>query len=146
MVDHPRRLEELVDMLEDEDRAIRGRAAATLARLAESHPARLLRIVERIKESLCDDSAHVRWHLAYTLGRIGSRFPSRSHGFLGELKARLDDENRIVRVFTTKALGLVATRSPRMIRELFEANKREIPPQIARMLRGRSRKPGKSRT
>ena len=44
VVDHPRRLEELLRILEDKDRCVRGRAAATLARLSESHPARLLRV------------------------------------------------------------------------------------------------------
>lgn len=145
VVDHPRRIEELVDMLEDKDRLIRSRAAATLARLAESHPGRLLRILERVKEALSDDSAHVRWHLAYTLGRVGFKFPVRSREFLNELRGRLEDENKIVRVITTKALGLVAARRPHMIRELFDADKREIPLHIARILRRKSRKPEKPR-
>jgi hypothetical protein len=38
VVDHPRRLEELLRMLEDKDRGVRGRAAATIAKLSESHP------------------------------------------------------------------------------------------------------------
>jgi len=143
VVDHPRRIEELADMLEDNDRVIRGRAAATLARLSESHPGRVLRILERIKESLCDDSAYVRWHLAYTLGRVGLKFPTRSHGFLNELGARLEDENRIVRIITTKALGLVANRRPNLIQEHFQASKREIPSHIARILQSKSRKPEK---
>ncbi len=128
-------------MLEDRDRVIRGRAAATLARLSESHPGRLLRIMERIKETLSDDSAYVRWHLAYTLGRIGLSFPGRSQGFLDELSARLKDENRVVRVIATGALGRVAERRPHLIKEFFQAGKREIPIQIARILRNKSRKP-----
>lgn len=143
VVDHPRRIEELVNMLEDGNRVIRSRAAATLARLSESHPGRLLRILERVKESLSDDSAYVRWHLAYTLGRVGFKFPARSQGFLNELSARLEDENRIVRVITTKALGLVAARRPSLIQEHLQASKREIPSHIARILQSKSRKPEK---
>lgn len=140
VVDHPRRIEELVDMLEDRDRVIRGRGAATLARLSESHPARLLRILERIKDAFTDDSAYVRWHLAYTLGRVGQRFPTRSSAFLNELSSRLEDENRIVRVIASKALALVALRRPRLIQEFYKDTKREVPAQIARILRSKSRK------
>ena len=50
VVDHPRRLEELLRMLEDTDRIVRGRAAAAVAQLSESHPARLLRVVGRLKK------------------------------------------------------------------------------------------------
>jgi HEAT repeat protein len=147
VVDNPRRIAELVDMLEDNDRIIRGRAAATLARLSESHPGRLLRILTTIKESFTDDSAYVRWHLAYVLGRIGQRFPTRSSAFLGELSARLEDENRVVRVIASKALLLVTVRRPRLVQEFFRDAKREVPAQIARILRSKSakpRKPGRS--
>ena len=50
VVANPRRLDELVRMLEDKDRSMRGRAAAMVARLAESHPARLLRVIARLRE------------------------------------------------------------------------------------------------
>ncbi len=143
VVDHPRRIEELVDMLEDRDRVIRGRAAATLARLSESHPGRLVRILERIKDALSDDSAYVRWHLAYTLGMIGDSFPARSQGFLKELGSRLEDENKVVRIVATRALGLIAARRPRLVKDFFQAGKAEIPTQIARILRSKSRKPKK---
>ncbi len=143
VVQHPRRIEELVDMLEDRDRVIRGRAAATLARLSETHPGRLLRILERIKDTLSDDSAYVRWHIAYSLGRIGVKFPGRSQEFLNELGAGLEDENRVVRTIATRALGMVATRRPGLIREFFQTGKREIPMQVARILRSKSRKPKK---
>ena len=65
-------------MLDDSDRALRGRAAATLARLSEKHAGRLVRSVERLRDTLSDDSAYVRWHLVYTLGRVGARYPSAS--------------------------------------------------------------------
>lgn len=141
VVNHPRRIEELVDMLEDKDRLIRGRAAATLARLSETLPGRLLRILERVKETLSDDSAYVRWHLAYSLGRIGLKYPARSQGFLNELGARLEDENRVVRVIATKALGAIAARRPSLVKEFFQTGKREVPIHIARILRSKSRKP-----
>ena len=135
VVDHPRRLQELMRMLEDKDRTVRGRAAATLARLSESHPSRLLRLIARLKEIADDDSAYVRWNLTYALGRLGSQFPTRSNDFLNELLARLEDENRIVRILACKALAQVAARKPLMVRELFENSKKEIPPPIGRVLR-----------
>src|SRR5512135_2934933 len=70
VVDHPRRLDELINLLRDKERSIRGRAATTLTRLSESHPARLIRHIEALREGLGDDSAYVRWHLVYTLGRV----------------------------------------------------------------------------
>ena len=60
VVDHPGRLNELVALLDDSERALRGRAAATLARLSESHAHRLIRVVDRLREALSDDSAYVR--------------------------------------------------------------------------------------
>jgi hypothetical protein len=135
VVDHPRRLEELLRMLEDKDRGVRGRAAATLAKLSESHPWRLLRVIIRLKDGLADESAYVRWHLVYTFGKLGSRFPTQSRTFLNDLVTRLDDENRIVRTIASKAISLVATRKPGIIQELFQNLKREIPPTIARLLR-----------
>jgi HEAT repeat protein len=135
VVDHPRRLEELLRMLEDKDRSVRGRAAATLAKLAESHPERLLRVIVRLKDGLFDESAYVRWHLAYTFGKLGFRFPTHSRAFLNELVTRLDDENRIVRTVSCKAISQVAIRKPGIVQELFQNLKREIPPILARLLR-----------
>jgi hypothetical protein len=135
VVDHPRRLEELLKMLEDRDRSVRGRAAAALAKLAESHPARLIRVIVRLQVSLVDDSAYVRWYMVYTLGKVGARFPGQSRGFLDALVTRLDDENPIVRILACKALGQVAIRKPLVIQEHFQTLKREIPPALARFLR-----------
>ncbi len=134
VVNHPRRLEELMRMLEDKDRAVRGRAATTLARLSESHPARLLRIVERLREGLRDDSAYVRWHLIYALGELGSRFPSQLQGFLNDIAGRLDDDDRVVRVLACRTLSRVAAAKPGIIGELFKGLKREPPPAIAKAL------------
>jgi hypothetical protein len=136
VLDHPRRLEELLRMLEDKDRSIRGRAAATLSRLSESHPARLVHVLARLKPSLVDESAYVRWHLIYALGRLFARFPSQSREFLNEVVARLDDDNRIVRIFACKVLGQVAYRNPLIIEEFFANHKKEIPPSIAPLIRG----------
>lgn len=135
VVDHPRRLEELVRMLEDKDRGIRGRAAATLSRLSESHPARLLRILLRLREALTDDSASVRWNLAYTLGKLGTHFPAQSRELIQDIVARLDDENRVVRVFACKALVQLAARKPLVIEECFQSTKKEMPPPVARTVR-----------
>ena len=133
-MDHPRRLDELVGLLEDRDVILRERAAAAVARLAESCPERLLRIVERMKAALSDDSAYVRWHLAYVLGQIGASFPNRAPRFLAELSARLDDENRLVRLFATKAIERIAGERPQVVVEAFRAAKREAPYSIARHL------------
>jgi HEAT repeat protein len=135
VVDHPRRLEELVRMLEDKDRGVRGRAAATLARLSESHPSRLIRILARLREALTDDSAYVRWHLVHTFGKLGSRFPAQLQGLLGDLVARLDDKDRVVRMLACRTLGHLAERKPSIVEEFFRNLKKEIPPSVARMLR-----------
>lgn len=135
VVAHPRRLEELLKMLEDKERSVRGRAAATLAKLSESHPARLIRVIIRLKTSLEDESAYVRWHLLYTLGKLGTRFPAQSCEFLGDLVKRLDDQNRIVRILAGKALVQVAARKPLIVEECFRNLKKEMPPAIARLIR-----------
>ena len=135
VVDHPRRLEELLRMLEDKDRAVRGRAAATLARLSESHPARLLRVAQRLKEALLDDSAFVRWHLVYTLGKLAFCSPAQSRALLSDVVSRLEDENRIVRILSCKALSQVAASKPVAIEDLFQGLKKEVPPSVARVLR-----------
>jgi HEAT repeat protein len=132
IVDHPRRLQELLWMLEDKDRGVRARAAAAVARLSESHPARLQRAMQRLCGGLVDESAYVRWHLVYSLGRIGLLCPVQCRDFLRELVFRLDDENRIVRVIACKALTQVADRRPGIIEEMFQTLRREIPPTIAR--------------
>lgn len=139
VVRHPRRLDELVRMLGDKDLTVRGRAAAALAKLSESHPARLVRILTRLKESLPDDSARVRWHLVYTLGRLGSRFPAETEGILNDLVPRLDDNNRIVRVLACRALGDIASRKPGAVEKTLERLKRDVPPSLARILRNAKR-------
>ncbi len=144
VVDHPRRLEELIRMLEDKDRGVRGRASAALAKLSESHPARLIRAIARLKGSLTDDSAYVRWYLVYTLGRLGSKSPAQLPDFLNDLVARLDDDNRVVRIFACKALGQVAARKPLIVERYFQSLKKEIPPAVARFL-GNSRTKSRSR-
>jgi HEAT repeat protein len=146
LVDHPRRLNEVVRMLEDKDRAVRGTAAATLARLSESHPARLLRIILRLREGLTDDSAYVRWHIVYALGKLGVRFPAQLQDFLSDLLSALDDKNRIVRVLASATLTRVAARRPSIVEQIFQDLKREIPPSVARTLRNsKSRPRGASR-
>jgi HEAT repeat protein len=134
VVDQPRRLEELLNLLQDSDRSLRGRAAATLARLAESHPGRLTRILDRLKEGILDDSAYVRWHLAYAIGEVARRFPTKARGSLPELRACLEDENEIVRFFACKALEQFASRKPKLLVELFADGNSDIPSSIARLM------------
>ncbi len=120
-------------MLEDRHRAVRDRAATILARLSESHPGRLLRILDRMKGALSDDSAYVRWHMAYCLGRIGSEFPMRSQRFLNELGLRLEDDNSVVRFLTCKALIRIAKKKSTLVEQAFESSKREVPDSLARV-------------
>jgi hypothetical protein len=132
VVDHPRRLGELLNLLEDRDRTVRGRAAATLARLSESHPGRLVSSVERLADNLADDAAYVRWHLAYALGRIGWSFPNCACRFLSSLSGRLDDHNRVVRVLSCSALERIAARKPEVVQQAFESVRKEAPASVAR--------------
>ena len=135
IVDHPRRLDELVSMIEDSDLKVRDRAAATLARLADSHPGRLLRVLDRLAEVLADDSAYVRWNLAFALGSIGAQFPRRLPDFLARLAERLDDENRVVRVIACRSLMRIAARHPKVVFDHFESSKRQAPRPLQRLLR-----------
>jgi HEAT repeat protein len=142
VVANPRRLDELVNLLQNRERLIRGRAATTLARLSESHPARLVRHLEHLRGAIGDDSAYVRWHLLYTLGQVISRFPKRSSPYLGEICAHLTDEDRLVRSFACRALEKVAARKPQLISALYSAKPDDIPPSVARLLQ-HSVRPGK---
>jgi hypothetical protein len=66
---------------------------------------------------------------------LGSKFPVQSRAFLPDLIARLDDENRVCRVLAGKALGQVAARKSGVIEECFQNLKKEIPPDVLRILR-----------
>ena len=148
VVEHPRRLGELIALLEDKDRAVRGRAAATVARLSETHAGRLVRIIDRLKEDLSDESAYVRWSLVYALGRIACEFPGRIQQVLLELTGRMEDENRVVRIVASRALRRLAASRPKLVRAVFESNKREIPELLARSIklaetRGREARKGR---
>jgi hypothetical protein len=146
VLDNPRRLEELLIMLEDKDLCVRGRAAATMAHLSETHLARLSKISERLIERLSDDSAYVRWHLLYAMGQLGTHFPSCARTFPGQIIAHLDDSNRVVRIIASKVLLQMAARHPSIVEEFFANLKRDIPPVIARCLHNASLKAGQKRT
>jgi hypothetical protein len=135
IVAHPRRLDELVSMIEESDLRVRDRAAATLARLAETHPGRLVRVLERLAEGLADDSAYVRWNLAFAFGAVGAQLPRRLPDFLAKLSDRLDDENQIVRVMACKSLMRIASRHAQVVLEHFESTKRQAPRPLQRFLK-----------
>ena len=143
VVAHPRRLDELVNLLQDRDRRIRDRAATTIARLSESHPARLVRHLEHLRGGIGDDSAYVRWHLLYALGHVIAGYPKRSSPYLSDVRGRLTDEDRLVRSFACKALEKVASHKPQLINTLYSATPNDIPPSVARLLRTRTNR-GKS--
>jgi vesicle coat complex subunit len=134
VLDNPRRLEELVNMLEDKDRCIRGRASMTVARISETHPGRLTRILPRLKDCLTDDSAYVRWNIVYALGQLGFRCSSHAKDILENIIAALEDGNRIVRVMAIKALALFSINQPLFIEESFRNLKKEIPSAVSRFL------------
>ncbi|MBN2241218.1 MAG: HEAT repeat domain-containing protein [Acidobacteria bacterium] len=131
----PRRLGELLDMLQDRDRTMRDRASATLARLVALHPERLPRYAPRLREALSDESAYVRWHLVYTLGKLYELYPERLKGALADLNGRLQDPNKIVRALAAKALARAACRNPGSVRELFRNAEREIPRIVKNILK-----------
>ncbi len=146
VLDNPRRLEELAGMLEDRDRCVRDRAAATLGQVADRHPGRLLRILVRLTHSLADDSAYVRWHLVYILGSLGCRCDDGARDLVGSLAERLEDPNRVVRATAVRSLARIAACRPGPVEEFFANQKREIPSAVARFIRSarqsRARKDG----
>jgi hypothetical protein len=144
VVNHPRRLEELIGLLRDKERSIRGRASATVARFSETHPARLVRHVDRLREALEDDSAYVRWHALYALGQVISRFPSRTSFSLPDIKSRLGDEDKLVRLFACRALEAVAAHKPIVIKEFFAGHPDEMPPSLAGMIQAPPEKSDRS--
>jgi hypothetical protein len=143
VLDNPRRLEELLRMLEDTDRSLRGRAAATLAQLSESHPARLSKITERLIESLRDDSAYVRWNLVYILGQLSAHPPCNAQAFLEPIVGHLDDSNRIVRVMANKVLLKMTEQQPEIVQGFFNNLKRDIPLNVERCIQNTLPKTGR---
>jgi HEAT repeat protein len=133
--DFPQRIEELFDLLQDHSRLIRGRAAATLARLVSLHPGRLLRFVPRLREALQDESAYVRWHLVYTLATLCELNPKRLNNALTDLCERLQDPNKVVRHLTAKALARSAFRDPGNVEELFRNADNEITRMVGKILK-----------
>ena len=134
--DSPRRLKELWILLEDRDRRMRDRAAATIARLVLLHPSRFLRYIPRLEEMLLDESAYVRWHAVYTFGFLISRFPSRLKGDVFNLIGSIEDPNRIVRIFTLKALAQVALRNSQIVEEAYKGIGKEMPSAVSKILNG----------
>ncbi len=135
VVDHPKRLDELVGMLEDRNLAVRGRAAATIGRLSESHPRRLVRILARIQDGLSDDSASVRWSLVYALGRIAAAYPNCIAETLTSLVAAVEDNNRLVRILACRAIARIYSIRPQQVQGYFENGKKAMPESVARSLK-----------
>ena len=133
--DSPHRLEELLLLLQNRDRCLRDRAAATLSQLATLHPLRLIPSVPRLRDGLTDESAYVRWNLVYTLGILSAQFLSRLKGVLPDIVRCLDDQDRIVRFLAAKVLAQVAAHSPQTVAELFLKTEKEAPPVVAHILR-----------
>jgi hypothetical protein len=131
---YPKRLEELLDMLGDKDVSIRGRAAATLARLAESSPESLINAMPRLRERMDDDSDYVRWHLVYAFGEIGARIPKPAPEYWTGVFAGMDDDSRIVRMIAGKASIRLAEKHPDAVAAFFRDIRRPVPPELAKFL------------
>jgi hypothetical protein len=131
---YPRRLEELLDMLGDSNLSIRGRAAATLARLAESHPESLLKAMPRLREYLDDDSDYVRWHLVYAFGEIGVRASTSKREYWADVFQCMTDDSRIVRMIAGKAAVRLAAKHPDAVTAFFREIQQPVPPELMKFL------------
>ena len=134
VIRHPRRLEELLDMLGDRDIPIRVRAAATLARLAESHPENLLAAMPRLREHMDDDSDYVRWHLVYAFGEIGARVSESAREYWAVVFAGMDDVSRIVRMIAGKAAARLTATHPDAVAAFYRDTQRPIPKELEKLL------------
>jgi len=131
---YPRRLGELLDMLGDNDRSIRGRAAATLARLAESRPESLIKAIPRLREYMDDDSDYVRWHLVYAFGEIGARVSTPTREYWADVFLCMDDASRIVRMVAGKVAVRLAVKHPDAVAAFFSDIQRSVPPELVKLL------------
>ena len=134
VIRHPRRLEELLDMLGDMDTSIRVRAASTLARLAESHPENLLDAMPRLREHMYDDCDYVRWHLVYAFGEIGARVSESAHEYWAVVFAGIDDGSRIVRMIAGKAAARLAAKHPDAVAAFYRDTQRPVPQVLVKLL------------
>ena len=131
---HPRRLKELTDMLGDIDVSMRGRAAATLARLAESHPESLIEAMPQLREYVRDDSDYVRWHIIYALGEMCTLVSEQARECRADVFAGMDDSSRIVRMIAVKAASRLAKNHPDDVAAFFHDIQRPIPPELAKFI------------
>ena len=121
-------------MLGDKDLSIRGRAAATLARLAESRPESLLSATPRLREYVDDDSDYVRWHLVYAFGEMGARVSAPSREYWTAVFAGMEDSSRIVRMIAGKAAARLTAKHPDAVAAFFRDIQRPVPPELAKFL------------
>ena len=121
-------------MLGDKDLSIRGRAAATLAQLAESRPESLLKALPRLREYMNDDSDYVRWHLVYAFGEIGARLSTATLEYWTDVFTCMNDDSRIVRMIAGKAALRLAAKNPDMVAAFFRDIQRPVPPELAKFL------------
>ena len=131
---YPRRLEELLEMLGDSNLSIRGRAAATLARLAESHPESLLKAIPRLREYINDDSDYVRWHLVYSFGEIGVRVSESAREYWADVFHGMTDDSRIVRMIAGKVAARLAAKNPDAVAAFFRDIQQPVPPELVKFL------------
>jgi HEAT repeat protein len=127
-------LEELIDMLGDNDLSIRGRAAATLSRLAEADPKNLLDAIPRLREHMDDDSDYVRWHLVYAFGEISVRVSTPTREYWGDVFTGMTDDSHIVRAIAGKAAARLAEKHPDAVAAFFREMQRQVPPELAKYL------------
>ena len=121
-------------MLGDSDLSIRGRAAATLARLAESRPESLLKAMSRLMEYVNDDSDYVRWHLVYAFGEIGTRVSTPTQKYWAGVFSGMDDDSHIVRIVAVKAAARLAAKYPDIVSAFFRDIQKPVPPELVKFL------------
>lgn len=135
IVERPRRLGELVCLLGERDRKLRGRAAATIAKLSESHPGCLMGHLRWLADASNDESAHVRWNLAFALGRICSRSPDQSEFAIASLVMHLRDPDVIVRAISGYALAEVARKKPELVMRSISGSEQTLPEWLGGVLK-----------
>jgi HEAT repeat protein len=135
VVNHPGRLNELIGLLEERNLSVKGRAAATIGQLSDTHARRLVRNLDRILESLSDDSAYVRWSLVYALGRIAAAHPACMTEIIRNLLAATEDTNRLVRVMACRAIVGVYSSRPQQVRNSLESLQKPMPDAVARSIK-----------
>lgn len=109
---NPHLVDDLVLGLDAQDKAIRGRTADALEKVARSRPEEVARWLPRLLTALASDPLPaVRFHMAMLLGHL-SHQPEHVETIADALLARLDDESAFTRSWIVTSLLLIARQHP----------------------------------